>query len=221
MQYFPTPDTSFKVQVARLVLQATHTGDLSRRHKAVCPAPLPPGAGGSSLPYLLPPSGGSWLPAFGWALLSRLHTSLSSPPRKRSRKESVLWASWCKCLVAHARSEMNRRDILEGHGQGASAETKEMESPLSQGCGGSRDEWQDMGPGDPGFRCASPLCRGLTPFSSITCSLRQSFLDKGHCFHSNFVLLILGLCQRHDRSNGGISSFSAYYSFRRALCYDR
>lgn len=159
------------------------------------------------VPYLLPLSGGSWLPTFDWALLSRLDTSLSSAPRKRSRKESVLWASWCKCLVVQACSEMIRRDILEGHGQAASAERKETESPLFQGWGGSRDDWQDMGPGGPGLRCASLLHWGFIPFSSRTCHLGQSFLDKGHCLHYNFVLLTLGVCQRRDPSNGALAAF--------------
>lgn len=112
------------------------------------------------VPYLLPLSGGSWLPTFDWALLSRLDTSLSSAPRKRSRKESGLWASRFKCLVAHARSETIRRDTLEGRGQAAGAERKEIESPLFQGWGRSRDGWQDTGlggPGGPGLGCAPPL----------------------------------------------------------------
>ena len=81
------------------------------------------------LPYLLPLSGGSWLPTLNWTWLSRLDTSWSSAPRKRSRKESGLWSSWCKCLALQARSEMMRRDNLEGYRWAARAQWKEAEAP--------------------------------------------------------------------------------------------
>lgn len=64
--------------------------------------------------YLLPLSGGSWLPTLDWALLSLLATSLSSASWKRSRKESGAWSSGWKCLAAQVRSERMRRGQLEG-----------------------------------------------------------------------------------------------------------
>lgn len=63
--------------------------------------------------YLLPLSG-SWPPTPPWELLPLLDTSLSSAPRKRSRKESGLWSWGYKCLVAHRRSEIMWRHNLEG-----------------------------------------------------------------------------------------------------------
>lgn len=71
---------------------------------------------GSPLPFSVsyPLSGDSCPPGLGWALLSLLDTSFSSVPWNRSKKASGLWSSWCKCLAAHARSEMMRRDTLEG-----------------------------------------------------------------------------------------------------------
>lgn len=112
-------------------------------------------------PYLLPPSG-SWPPTLDWALLSWLDTSLSSAPRKRSRKASGLWFWGCKCLAAHTRSDMIRRHNLKGHRCEALAQRRERKALFS---------FWALGSG------STSLCWGP-----------HSFLWKQCCPHYGFVL---------------------------------
>lgn len=140
---------------------STPEGDphCSRKLNASAPPWLVQAAHPPFGPYLLPLSGGSWLPTFDWALLSWLNTSLSSAPWKCSRKEPGLRSSCCKCLAAQARSEMMRRDNLEGHRQVASAERQKAKS-LSLGARAEAEMRRDAGPGA-GSPLAPPLRRAF------------------------------------------------------------
>ena len=133
MQCSPRTDPFFREQLrdwcSRPPVAGEGGGGNPRCTEGAAGASLPVWGRQPHLPHLLPLSGGPWLPVLDWARPSRPDTSLSSAPRKLSRKESGLWSSWRKCLAAQARGEMMRRDNLEGHRPAARAERKETEAP--------------------------------------------------------------------------------------------